>query len=161
LNYGYVVVEGPHDVEFVGRLLKLQGLRRITRLSDLDAFWAPILPRSWPIQDDLARRVPVPVFFRSATHSVAVHSAIGDSRIAAAVQETLTVIGDANRFVGIGAILDADSEDDPTQRFERVREGLNRFLPALPSRAGEVSGTEPRTGAFVVPDNAASGTLAG
>jgi len=28
-QYGYLVVEGPHDVNFIGRFLKLKGFSRV------------------------------------------------------------------------------------------------------------------------------------
>ena len=38
-KYGYVVVEGPHDVELVYRLLSSHGLARIQQLAALDPSW--------------------------------------------------------------------------------------------------------------------------
>ncbi len=38
-KYGYLVVEGPHDIEFVYRLLRPFGLNRIRFEADLDPFF--------------------------------------------------------------------------------------------------------------------------
>ncbi len=38
MRYVYFAVEGPHDVEFVARFLKLQGLKRIQHKDQLAPF---------------------------------------------------------------------------------------------------------------------------
>ena len=80
-KYCYLVVEGPHDVAFVGRFLKLAGMSAIRRFSELDSFWEPLIPRRFPPDDDLLKRVSVPFFFSGKFHSVAISTAKGDSRI--------------------------------------------------------------------------------
>jgi hypothetical protein len=40
---------------------------------------------------DLLRRMPVPIFFKSATHSIALHNAIGDSNIIRMIRGTLAL----------------------------------------------------------------------
>ena len=44
-KYGYLVVEGPHDVEFVYRLLSPFGMSRVRLEKDLDPFFSPLIPR--------------------------------------------------------------------------------------------------------------------
>jgi len=56
----YLVVEGPHDIEFVGRFLKIGGLSRIKQLADLDAAFARLVPRDFPHRGDLLKRVRLP-----------------------------------------------------------------------------------------------------
>ena len=75
IEHALIVVEGPHDVEFVGRLLRLDGFARVRYESELDGFWQPLVPRAFPHGGDLLKRVPVPSFFARGEHSVAVHSA--------------------------------------------------------------------------------------
>jgi len=65
--YGYLVVEGYHEVEFVGRLLKNTSLKRIIRRAALDEFWARIADLKYPPDGDIVKRVPVPAFFRTMT----------------------------------------------------------------------------------------------
>lgn len=56
----YVVSEGPHDVAFLAELLRLWGFQRVAKLSRVDGYWAPLIPRTFPHDDDLLKRVPVP-----------------------------------------------------------------------------------------------------
>ncbi len=116
------MVEGPHDVEFVARILRPYGLDRIGVKADLDVFWHGLVPNSFPSDgQDLLKRVPVPIFFQHSTHSVAIRSAGGgDARLAQAVQEGLSVL-DPTKLVGVGLILDADRQMTPAARFSAVK----------------------------------------
>ena len=55
-KYGFLVVEGPHDVEFVYRLLNPFGLERVRLEKDLDDFMQPLVPRTFPHGGDLEKR---------------------------------------------------------------------------------------------------------
>jgi hypothetical protein len=74
VRYCYIVAEGHQDIEFLIRLLKSYGLKGVTLLSKLDSFWKPLVPTTFPIDDDMRKRVPVPVFLQNAELSVALHS---------------------------------------------------------------------------------------
>jgi hypothetical protein len=148
-------VEGPHDLAFTAALLKRAGLDRIRRKSIVDSFWHPIIPHEFPVKDDLVTRVPVPSFFQSDTHSIAVQLANGN-RLAQAAEETLIEIAGLN---SIGFILDADTEE-PAVRFRKLAADLLRLVSiALPPNPGEISSGPPRTGAFIIPDNQSRGAL--
>ena len=84
-EFTYIAVEGPHDIEFVARLLKPNGFARVRKLSDLDPYWGNLVPKDFPPDDDLLKRVPVPLFFQTATRSVAIQSATGVSRLVSLV----------------------------------------------------------------------------
>ncbi len=157
-KYGYLVVEGPHDVEFVYRLLSPFGMSRVGFEKDLDPFFVPLIPRVFPLDGELQKRMPVPLFLQSATHAVAIRSAEGDTRLINTVEETATKI-DPARLIAIGVILDADTNASPSDRYVAIRDGLRAKNFAFPDAAGDVSVTAPRLGAFVLPDNQASGTL--
>lgn len=158
-KYGYLVVEGPHDVWFAYRILSVFGLEWVREFDKLDAFWHQLVPRSFPHKGDLQRRVPVPLFLSSDTHSIAIDSARGDTRLAATVLESWAVL-DESKISGIGLILDAD---DPTNtvagRFAAVRGLLAQLGIALPQVPGQVTPGSPRCGIFVLPDNSSPGTL--
>jgi hypothetical protein len=138
-KYGYVVVEGPHDVELVYRLLSPHGLARIQQLAALDPFLVPLVPRSFPPDGDLQKRVPVPLFLQSGTHAVAVHSAVGDTRLIQTVEENATLLDPAS-LTGIGVILDSDLMVSPAVRHSAIRDGL-------------------RAKGYSLPDNLSGGTL--
>jgi hypothetical protein len=159
-KYGFVVVEGPHDVEFVYRLLSPFGLKRVRMEADLDSFLRPLIPREYPPGGDLQRRMGTPLFLQSATHALAVHSATGDSRLVETVQENLIVL-DPARLTGVGILLDADRDKtvSAAARYGVIREKMHAISLPLTGAAGVVTGGAPRRGTFVLPDNAAEGTL--
>jgi hypothetical protein len=164
MRYAYLVVEGPHDVEFVGRLLKPHGFKRVRPYEELDPYWDDLVPKSFPPygrdkKRDLTSRVPVPTFFSSVAASVAVHAAGGDSEIVNRVEETL-LVPLASPPDAIGVLLDADSVESPDARFNAIRAALAKKTSlALPTKPGEVSMASPSCGIFVLPDNQSRGTL--
>src|SRR5688572_21343739 len=112
-KYGYLVVEGPHDIEFVYRLLNPFGLKRVQWKDDLDPYMLPLVPKEFPPGGDLQKRMPVPLFLQSESHALAVHSAIGDSRLVQTVEESRVSINldsDFNLMTGVGIILDTDRQ---------------------------------------------------
>jgi hypothetical protein len=157
-KYGYVVVEGPHDVELVYRLLRPHGLERVQHFDQLDRHFVPLVPRSFPPAGDLQKRVPVPLFLQSVTHAVAVHSASGDTRLIQTVEENAKLL-DPGSLTGVGVVLDSDSARLPADRYAVIRDGLKAKGYPFPDQAGDVSPGPPRLGAFVLPDNVSSGNL--
>ncbi len=160
LKYGFLVVEGPHDIEFVYRLLSPFGLQRVRMEAVLDSFLRPLIPREYPPGGDLQRRMSTPLFLQSPTHSVAIHSAVGDSRLVGTVQENLSILDRAS-LSGIGILFDADSEKTTSaaDRYEAIKREAASHGMAFPDDPGAVSPGPPRMGAFVLPDNQVSGTL--
>jgi hypothetical protein len=162
-HYGYMVVEGPHDIEFIARLLRPHGFRRIQYLQDLDPFWRQgnIIPSKFPYNDDLLMRVPVPTFLQTESHSIAIHSANGYTRLAETLQETLISMDSPENIESIGVLLDADKAEPVGRRFEILMEELHNKNPDLlfPSEPGQVTNAHPATGIFILPDNHTAGTL--
>jgi Protein of unknown function (DUF3226) len=160
LRYSYLVVEGPQDLAFIGRLLRISGLRKVREFERLGAFWRPVVPRAFPVDGDLLKRVPLPVFFQSGSHSVAVHASGGISRLVPTVQETLIILGaDRANIASIGLFLDADWGVTVGATFGRIKAQLEATgLPAA-DEPGVVHDRTPRTGVFIFPDNKSPGTL--
>jgi hypothetical protein len=157
-KYGYMVVEGPHDVEFVYRLLSPFGMSRVRLEQDLDPFFLPLIPRDYPPDGDLQKRMPIPLFPQGATHAVAVRAATGDANLIKAVRSGAALIG-LPGLTGIGVLLDADTAISPSDRYIAIRDGLRAKNLPFPDAAGVVSPAPPRLGAFVLPDNQSQGTL--
>ena len=153
-----MVVEGPHDVEFVCQLLSPRRLGRVQLEKDLDPFFHRLIPHSYPPNGDLLKRVPVPLFLQNATHAVAIHSAVGDTRLVQTLEENSAIL-DITKLSGIGILLDSDSRIAPHDRYRELCKGLLKLGYEFPKRPGEVGGNAPRLGAFVVPDNLSAGTL--
>lgn len=165
VKYGYLAVEGPHDLAFAGQLLKLYGLERVKMYPRLEAFWRPLVPTKFPYQDDLLKRVPVPIFFASATHSIAVHTVDGDSGFARTIKDSLDVLymGGEPPLTGLGILLDADSKEPPDRRHAKLVQELDSTtypIPLVfPPTPGAVSSAPTYCGIFVLPDNQNRGTL--
>ena len=157
-KYGFLVVEGPHDVEFVYRLLNPFGLERVRLEKDLDEFMQPLVPRTFPHGGDLEKRVPVPLFLQSPTHVIAVRSASGDTRLAETLEESASRI-DFKQFIGVGIVLDTDREIPAAERYAALKTGLLSKGFSFPEAPGTVGAESPRFGAFVLPDNHSSGNL--
>jgi hypothetical protein len=157
-KYGVLVVEGPHDVELVYRLLSPFGMKRVRLDTDLDPFLEPLIPRRYPPAGDLRKRSPMPLFLQSQSHAVAIPFAGGDAELVPTVERAAASI-DFNGLTGVGIILDADSDKSPADRYAGIRDGLRAKNFPFPDDAGSFSTTTPRFGAFVLPDNQAQGTL--
>jgi hypothetical protein len=165
MHYVYFAVEGPHDVEFVGRFLKLHGLKRVQHKPRLAPFWEPLLPTSWPSppgSTDLLKRVPVPVFFQNQDVSVAIDSVTGDSQLLTSVlyiRSTVSQPG-GEELHAIGVVLDYSDQDiSAMARFTTIANGLAAEKLPLAPAPGQVIAGPPRLGIFVLPDNATAGTL--
>jgi len=162
-HYSYIVVEGPHDVEFIARLLSVHGFHRVQYLRDLNPFWgtSKIIPNKFPYNDDLLKRVPVPLFFQTPTHSVAIHSASGYTRIAETIQETFRIINNPENIESIGIVLDADVKETVARRFKIMLNELKEKNPGLvfPDAPGLIADNHPATGIYILPDNHSAGTL--
>lgn len=158
VRYCYIIAEGPQDVEFLICLLKSYGLSRVKLLSLLDSFWRPLVPKEFPVDDDLMKRVPVPVFLQNDKLSIALHSANGIQRLANTLEESLALIP-SSQIHGVGLFLDADKTETPQERFDTLISKLSSLNLLLPSMPGEVAKGSPRCGIFIAPNNSSSGTL--
>jgi len=56
----YLLVEGPHDVIFLGRLLKEIGLRTATLANEVPARWQPFIDSAARIRDQAERQAGKP-----------------------------------------------------------------------------------------------------
>lgn len=159
-HYGYLVVEGQHDVAFVAQLLRAFGVRPVTLKSRLDPFWYNLIPKNFPVDDDLVKRVPVPSFFANDTHSIALHAADGSDKLVKTLKRTRERL-DSTQITSFGLVLDADQTETPQERFADLLTELRRQtidLP-LPPAPGEIVGERPAFGVYILPDNHRPGTL--
>ena len=170
-KYGYLVVEGPHDVEFAYRLLSPFGLNRVrykTLHKDkpkeevLDEKFHCLIPNYPGEEGDIQVRPPIPLFLQNQTHSIAIHSAMGDDRLVELIEETNWKFK-INSMIGIGILLDSDKAVPAQKRYADVKTKLANVLSQqlfiLPDDAGTIKKGFPNLGAFVLPDNQTAGTL--
>jgi hypothetical protein len=159
-KYGFLVVEGPHDAEMAYRLLSPFGLKRLTKEDNVDPFLTPLIPRKYPPDGDLQRRMSTPLFVASDTHAVAIYRAEGDKRLVNSVEENLAIL-DRAQLTGVGIVLDADRDKgvSAAARYADIKTGLTALGLTLPDSPGNIAPGPPHAGAFVLPDNSAQGTL--
>lgn len=160
IKHGYLAVEGPHDVECVGRILSMKDLKRVRFLQDLSLSWNRLIPKQYPPKGDILKRVPVPTFFQNETHSIAIHCVGGHNQLASTLCDTMRnddVL--YQEIVGMGIIADADFYDDGAfHRFHELKNALDN-APMWPEQPGEISSNHPKRGIFIFPNNRESGTL--
>jgi hypothetical protein len=161
----YIMVEGPHDTAFVGKLLREGPLKLepVFRLADLDIFWTKLIPSTYPpknprTNDEEFKPVRVPEFFQSATHSVAVEWAEGYDQVATVLKDSLDML--PTQPDGLGLVVDADN-DTAHNVFGDVTAKVVVLCPGLSLGAGPgiLAAGPPRAGVFVMPDNINAGTL--
>jgi hypothetical protein len=127
----------------------------------VDDFWQVLIPKEYPYSGDLLKRVPVPGFFQSPSHSIAVESAGSVSGLVKSTGLTKSALRSRWKEVSsMGVMADADWTSHPSERFQRLKEDLRGIgLPISASAPGEISGGPPRMGIYVFPDNRRQGTL--
>jgi hypothetical protein len=165
MKYSYIVAEGTHDIYFLAKLIKKSfGISRIIKRSLVDSFWDELIPKTFPIDDDLQKPVPVPFFLQNNDYSIALHSARGIEKIVNTLEESLSLINQSKLY-SIGLILDADYKQSPSQRFQELtqelsqKQELNKFINFQSLQLGQVNISNPKFGVFIIPDNQNQGTL--
>jgi hypothetical protein len=78
--------------------------------------------------------------------------------VASRIEETVVGLISGPR-PAVGVILDADSTQTVASRFAELSLRLGALGLAVPANPGIVSVQDPRCGVFILPDNAAHGTL--
>lgn len=155
-----IAAEGPHDIEFVAKLLKELGFSRVTKLEDLPNDWqSSMVPKAFPSAGrNLNEPHPVPWFLSDGAGTfVAMRNAGGVERVAKSLVldwEGMPLAPDA-----VAAILDADQQDTPLQRHEALVAAVGSLGIQFPTGPGEIHIGPPRAGVFVMPDNSSQGTL--
>ncbi len=156
-RHSLIVVEGPTDEAFVGRILRKRlGLELNLKLNELDQFWEKAVPKNFPHMGDLKKRVPVPSFYFNEQASVAIVCAGSVDRVPEAIVDHLDFL--TNRDIPVGVFIDADNQSPATKvaamTASIVEEGIH--WPSGPP--GSIDPTTAR-GIFVFPDNQTTGTL--
>jgi hypothetical protein len=169
-NVTFLLVEGPHDAEFMARLLKLHGFEQTKKASAIPEDFRRLIPKVYPAKDvngeenRLIDPHPVPRFYQDGARWVFILIG-GGSKSAHTLGNALR----ASRVAGfnvdaIGVIIDQDFEATPEEARDRfVAEfGNEQDLPVVVDfgfAPGTVVQGEPRLGLFVLPDNSQTGAL--
>jgi hypothetical protein len=165
-NTIFLLVEGPHDAEFMARLLNLRGFQQRKRLSDIEPRFHNMFPRVYPHTDStlLTERHPVPAFYKSAGQWLVILVG-GGSKSAVTLGAALR----SARLAGfdpdaVGVILDQDLDATPEDARDRFTAEFTKVkdLPVpldFTLTPGSVVSGAPRLGLYVLPDNQNTGTL--
>jgi hypothetical protein len=158
-KYALIGVEGPHDLAFVGKVLKLLKFTEFDgKESNLDPFWGkfkPIYPKKG---GNLYERLDMPSIFFTDTLSVAIYAG-GGSNLA---PRLLAILANhppyQKEIVVFGIIADADN-NLPNNIAQEYSQKFQAYFPRFPTVGGNVDAGYPRTGIYVLPDNAQQGVL--
>jgi hypothetical protein len=131
----------------------------------VDPFWKPLIPTTFPVKedDDLQKRLPLPLLLQNDNYSIALDHTEGIENIVNRLEENSYLIDLANLF-SIGLILDADEKEKPLERFNKLITKLSNQLNTINCdfksfQLGSVNNANPRFGVFILPNNQDPGSL--
>lgn len=162
MKYAIIGVEGPHDQAFIGKVLKLLGFKDFREelkglKSYLDPFWRKFIP-VYPKKGNLYKRLDMPSILFNDTISVAIYAGEG-SNLVTNLDDILSNNPEyQTNLSAFGIVADCD-KSNPSQIVERYTNCFRNYFPDLPNQAGVVNTNSPRTGIYVLPDNASPGVL--
>jgi len=175
VKYAIIGVEGPHDQAFTGKALKLLGFKdfrdewnkldKLTRLdmskeleSKFDKFWHKFIPR-YPKQGDLYKRLDMPSIVFNDSISVAIFAGEGSSNLVTNLDDILFANYEyQTNLAAFGIVADCD-KSTPDHIVEPYAKKFRSYFPNFPQCPGVVDTNSPRTGVYVLPDNASPGVL--
>lgn len=162
-RYYYFVVEGVHDVAAIGKILKQKGYVHKKYIQDVDNYWDRLIPKTFPFEGDLQKRVPVPVFYQNETDSISIVNSGGETNIPEVIEGSLLNLPFEN-LNGVAIFCDADTLT-ASEKFESVC----RMIQTIDDKQirelytdlsfNSIKNTNYKAGIFVFPDNSSEGTL--
>lgn len=162
MRYAIIGVEGPHDQAFVGKVLKLLGLKDFREElkgleSDLDPFWRKFIP-VYPKKGNLYKRLDMPSILFAENLSVAIYAGEG-SNLATNLDDILLANSEyQTNLAAFGIVADCD-RSTPDRIVAPYANKFRSYFPNFPDRPGVVDSNHPRTGIYVLPDNVSPGVL--
>ncbi|MGL5616301.1 MAG: hypothetical protein ACRDD2_08745 [Sarcina sp.] len=77
-----VIVEGAHDIAFLGKLLKTLDYKEIRNIKDIDLLLQKLIPKNFPFVDDkLSIFNFVPFFYKKEDKQIVILNANGEQNI--------------------------------------------------------------------------------
>ena len=162
MKYAIIGVEGPHDQAFTGKVLKLLGFKDFREelkglKSDLDPFWRKFIP-VYPKKGNLYTRLNMPSILFNDTISVAIYAGEG-SNLVTNLDDILFANSEyQTNLAAFGIVADCD-KSTPDRIVEPYANKFRSYFPNFPDCPGVVNINSPRTGVYVLPDNASPGVL--
>ncbi len=166
----FLLVEGPHDAEFLARLLKLRGFEQRKTVSAIPELYRKLIPKDYPAKDENGREVPltdphpVPRFYQNADRWLFILIG-GGSKSAQTLAKALRTSRIAGFSVdAIGVVLDQDLEATPEEARDKfiaefAKEQDLPFRVDFNISPGTLVQGSPRLGLFILPDNHQTGAL--
>jgi hypothetical protein len=182
MKQSVLIVEGPHDAAFFGRLIQRKGYSIIKNKEQIPQNWRPYFPnKPISVKKDSEQNNDTPekinrinsfpdIFISNRGDLFIIIVTHGDGNIIYEFDICVEYIGRRN-LNSIGIVIDADKKIPAMDRFELYRKKLedlnsdwsNENVPdyplPLPQRIGEVFAGPPKIGIFVLPNNADPGAL--
>lgn len=169
-NITFLLVEGPHDAEFMARLLAMRGFSQKKKVSEIPDIYRRLIPKDYPAMNEKGKEAPltdphpVPRFYENAGRWVFILIGGGSK-----APQTLAKALRTSRLAGfsvdaIGVILDQDLEAAPEEARDKfiVEFAKEQDLPlevGFNLTPGAVVKGPPSLGLFVLPDNQNTGAL--
>lgn len=162
MKYAIIGVEGPHDQAFTGKVLKLLNFKDLREElkgleSQLDPFWRKFIP-VYPKKGNLYKRLDMPSILFNDTISVAIYAGEGSNLVTNLDDILFTNYEYQTNLAAFGIVADCD-KSTPDRIAEPYANKFRSYFPNFPARPGVVNTNSPRTGVYVLPDNASPGVL--
>jgi len=162
VKYAIIGVEGPHDQAFTGKVLKLLNFKDLREElkgleSQLDPFWRKFIP-VYPKKGNLYKRLDMPSILFNDTISVAIYAGEGSNLVTNLDDILFTNYEYQTNLAAFGIVADCD-KSTPDRIAEPYANKFRSYFPNFPDRPGVVNTNSPRTGVYVLPDNASPGVL--
>ncbi|MEG3892591.1 hypothetical protein QT973_19490 [Microcoleus sp. Z1_A1] len=162
MKYAIIGVEGPHDQAFTGKVLKLLDFKDLREElkgleSQLDPFWRKFIP-VYPKKGNLYKRLDMPSILFNDTISVAIYAGEGSNLVTNLDDILFTNYEYQTNLAAFGIVADCD-KSTPDRIAEPYANKFRSYFPNFPARPGVVNTNSPRTGVYVLPDNASPGVL--
>ena len=162
MKYAIIGVEGPHDQAFTGKVLKLLGFKDFREelkglKSDLDPFWRKFIP-VYPKKGNLYTRLNMPSILFNDTISVAIYAGEGSNLVTNLDDILFANYEYQTNLAAFGIVADCD-KSTPDRIVEPYAKKFRSYFPNFPQCPGLVDTNSPRTGIYVLPDNASPGVL--
>ena len=162
MRYAIIGVEGPHDQAFVGKVLKLLGFKDFREElkgveSDLDPFWRKFIP-VYPKKGNLYKRLDMPSILFTESLSIAIYAGEGSNLVTNLDDILLANSEYQTNLAAFGIVADCD-KSTPDRIVAPYASKFRSCFPNFPVNPGVVDTNSPRTGIYVLPDNALPGVL--
>lgn len=159
VKYAIIGVEGPHDQAFVGKVLrKFLKFETFTgEKENLDKFWEKFIPK-YPKKGNLYNRLDMPSILFKDSISVAVYAGEGSNLVKNMDDILWNNYQYQSDIAAFGIVADADKKT-PETVVEDYYNCLVKYFPNFPKSPEFVDENMPRTGIYVLPDNASQGVL--